>query len=85
MSKLKLKPKQLIALGFPQNPAISMTMTVMEKHYKHASYEDVEPILKSLVETPEKYYNDDILGGIAEKIKPQPEPGKEKPSNSAYG
>lgn len=79
MSKLKLKPKQLIALGFPQNPAISMTMTVMEKHYKHASYEDVEPILKSLVETPEKYYNDDILGGIAEKIKPQPEPGKEKP------
>ena len=79
MSKLKLKPKQLIELGFPQNPAISMTMSVMEKHYKHSTFDDVEPILKELVVMPEKFYDDEILGGIAEKIKAKPIPGKEKP------
>jgi tRNA-splicing ligase RtcB (3'-phosphate/5'-hydroxy nucleic acid ligase) len=78
MSKLKLKPKQLMELGFPQNPAISMTMSVMEKHFKHATYEEVEPLLKALVETPEKYYNDELFGKIAERIKPLPEVGREK-------
>ena len=73
MSKLKLKPKQLMELGFPQNPAISMTMSVMEKHFKHATYETVEPILKALVDTPEKYYNDELFSKIAERIKPMPE------------
>lgn len=79
MSKLKLKPKQLIELGFPQNPAISMTMNVMEKHFKHSTFEEILPILRGLVETPEKYYEDELLGAIAEKIKPRPEPGVEKP------
>ena len=77
--KLKLKPKQLVELGFPQNPAISMTMTVMEKHFKHSTFEEIEPILRGLLETPEKYYDDEIFGSIAEKIKPKPEIGKEKP------
>ena len=66
MSKLKLKPKQLIDLGFPQNPAISMTMSVMEKYFKHATYEEVEPILRGLVATPEKYYDDEMFGKIAD-------------------
>lgn len=79
MSKLKLKPKQLLALGFPQNPAISLTMSVMEKHFKHSTYEEVEPILRGLATTPEKYYDDELLGGIAEKIRAKPIPGKEKP------
>jgi tRNA-splicing ligase RtcB (3'-phosphate/5'-hydroxy nucleic acid ligase) len=79
MSKLKLKPKQLMELGFPQNPSISMTMSVLEKHYKHAKYEDVEPILKGLIKTPEKYYNDELFGKIAERIQPQPEIEPERP------
>ena len=72
MAKLKLKPKQLTHLGFPQNAAISMAISVFEKHWKHATFADVEPILKALVETPEQYYDDDILGKIAEKINPAP-------------
>jgi tRNA-splicing ligase RtcB (3'-phosphate/5'-hydroxy nucleic acid ligase) len=79
MSKLKLKPKQLIELGFPQNPAISMTMSIMEKHYKHSTYDEVLPILRGLVATPEQYYNHELFDKVAEKIKPKPDPEKERP------
>jgi tRNA-splicing ligase RtcB (3'-phosphate/5'-hydroxy nucleic acid ligase) len=79
MGKLKLKPKQLLDFGFPQNPAISMAMSVMEKHYKHQSFEEIEKILRGLATEPEKYYNDELLGKIAERIKPKPEPKKEHP------
>jgi tRNA-splicing ligase RtcB (3'-phosphate/5'-hydroxy nucleic acid ligase) len=69
MAKLKIKPKQLAELGFPQNPAISMTMSVLEKQYKHSSFEKVEPILRGLLASPEKYWDDAVWGKIAERIK----------------
>ena len=69
MSKLKIKPKQLLEFGFPQNSAISMTMAVLDKRYKHATMEEVEPILRGLVATPEDYWDDEIWGKIAERIK----------------
>lgn len=79
MGKLKIKPKQLVELGFPQNPAISMTMSVMEKHYKHHTFEQVVPILKELINNPSKFYTDTLFSQIAERIQPKPEPVKEKP------
>ena len=69
MAKLKIKPKQLLELGFPQNPAISMTMSVLEKQYKHAAFEEVEEILRGLVTNPEDYWDDEVWGKIAERIK----------------
>jgi tRNA-splicing ligase RtcB (3'-phosphate/5'-hydroxy nucleic acid ligase) len=79
MGKLKLKPKQLIELGFPQNPAISMTMSIVEKHFKHHTFENIEKILRGLAKEPEKYYNDELFGKVAERIKPKPEPKREQP------
>jgi tRNA-splicing ligase RtcB len=72
--KLKIKPKQLLELGFPQNPAISQTMSILEKEYKYANYDDVLPILRGLVETPEKYWDDVLWKKVAERIKPRIEP-----------
>lgn len=72
MANLKVKPKQLIELGFPQNPAISQTMSILEKYYKHTSFEQVLPILRGLVETPENYWEDERWGKVAERIKAQP-------------
>jgi tRNA-splicing ligase RtcB (3'-phosphate/5'-hydroxy nucleic acid ligase) len=79
MGKLKIKPKELTALGFPQTPAISMAISVLEKEFKHSTFQEVEPILRGLVATPENYWNDPIWGKIAERLKPQPEPVKEQP------
>jgi tRNA-splicing ligase RtcB len=36
MAKLKLSDKELRAIGYPEGPAISLAMNLMEKHYKHA-------------------------------------------------
>ena len=69
MATLKIKPKQLLSFGFPQNPAISMTMSVLEKQYKHSTFEEVEPILRGIIATPEAYWDDEIWGKIAERIK----------------
>ena len=79
MAKLKLKPKQLLGFGFPQNPAISMAMSVVEKHFKHSTEAEIEQILRGLASEPEKYYNDELLGKIAERIKPKPTLVKEQP------
>lgn len=79
MGKLKIKPKELTALGFPQNPAVSMAITLLEKEFKHSTFQEVEPILRGLAKTPEKYWNDATWGKIAERIKPRPEVEKEHP------
>jgi tRNA-splicing ligase RtcB (3'-phosphate/5'-hydroxy nucleic acid ligase) len=79
MSKLKIKPKELTALGFPQSPAISMAITLLEKEFKHSTFVEVEPILRGLAKAPEKYWNDATWGKIAERIKPRPEAVKEYP------
>ena len=69
MIKLKIKPKQLSELGFPQNPSISMTMNVLEKHYKYMSFENVVPILRGVLAEPEKFWDDAVWGKIAERLK----------------
>ncbi len=79
MGKLKIKPKELTALGFPQNPAISMAITLLEKEFKHSTFQEIEPILRGVAKTPEKYWNDVTWGKIAERIKPRPEIVKEHP------
>jgi tRNA-splicing ligase RtcB len=34
MAKLKLRGKDLRAIGYPEGPVISIAMNVMEKHFK---------------------------------------------------
>ena len=72
MAHLTVKPKQLVELGFPQNPAISQTMTILEKYYKHTSFEQVMPLLQKLLDKPEDYWDDERWGKVAERIKPRP-------------
>jgi tRNA-splicing ligase RtcB (3'-phosphate/5'-hydroxy nucleic acid ligase) len=70
MAKLKIQPKDLQALGYPRNAAISVAMSVMEQYYKHDTLATVLDILKNVLATPEKYWNDPVLSKIAVKIKP---------------
>jgi|GEM_PF-3539321 len=41
MGKLKLRGKDLRAIGFPEGPVISIAMNIMEKNYKFTEQEDV--------------------------------------------
>ncbi len=71
MNKLKISGKELRALGFPEGPVISVAMKVMEKHYKHQSKEEVFKILKGLLQAPDDYAADEVLGIIARQLVPK--------------
>ncbi|MBL7818876.1 MAG: RtcB family protein [Saprospiraceae bacterium] len=49
-----------------------MTMSVLEKQFKHSTFEEVIPILRGLLNEPEKYWDDALWGKIAERLKERP-------------
>jgi tRNA-splicing ligase RtcB len=72
MAKLKLRGKDLRAIGYPQSPVISIAMNVMEKNFKHHMLEQALDILKEVLASPADYAADDILGPIATQLLPKP-------------
>ena len=77
MTKLKLTGKQLRNIGYPEGPVISIAMNTMEKGFKHLSHEDALEILSSILQSPNQYAHDGVLGKIAEALLPKPKPAGE--------
>ena len=75
MAKLKLTGKQLRAIGYPEGPVISIAMNIMEQKFKHLSKEDALEILGSVLQSPNQYAHDGVLGKIAEALIPKPKIG----------
>lgn len=74
MSKLKLSGKELRAIGYPEGPVISIAMNIMERNFKHLSKTDALEILGSILQSPNQYAHDGMLGKIAEALLPKPKP-----------
>jgi tRNA-splicing ligase RtcB len=72
MAKLKLTGKDLRKLGYPEGPVISLAVNIMEKHFKHLMHEDALEILASVLQSPNQYAGERILGKIAEALLPKP-------------
>ncbi len=72
MAKLKLRGKDLRAIGYPEGPVISIAMNVMEKNYKFESEDVVMNLLKQILASPVEYANDAVLGLIAQQLMPKP-------------
>src|SRR6266496_1512366 len=73
MAKLSLTGKELRAIGYPEGPVVSIAMNVMEKNFKHHSKEKALDILKQVLQSPEDYASDEVLGLIARNLLPKPE------------
>ncbi|MBN9382960.1 MAG: RtcB family protein [Chitinophagaceae bacterium] len=73
MGKLKLRGKDLRAIGYPEGPVISIAMNIMEKNYKFTEQEDVMNLLKQILASPVEYANDAVLGLIAQQLIPKSE------------
>jgi len=78
MAKLKLTGKELRRVGYPEGPVISIAMRVMEKSFKHLSKEDALEILGSILQSPNQYKDDGVLGTIATALIPKPPAGGEE-------
>lgn len=73
MAKLKLRGKDLRAIGYPEGPVISIAMKIMEKNYKFDKEEEVMNLLKAILASPVEYTDDAILGLIAQQLMPKPQ------------
>lgn len=78
MAKLKLRGKDLVKIGYPEGRAIGMAINMMLKHYKRSSLEEVLKILKKVLDTPEYYLKDEVLGRIAEELIKKPDSEKQE-------
>lgn len=74
MAKLKLRGKDLRAIGYPEGPVISIAMNVMEKNFKHHTEEQALDILKEVLASPTDYKADEVLGLIARTLLPDTPP-----------
>lgn len=72
MAKLKLKGRDLRAIGFPESPVISITMNVMEKLYRQKEKQDALEVLKKVLAEPSAFLQDENLGKIAQSLIPKP-------------
>jgi tRNA-splicing ligase RtcB len=70
--KLKLTGKELRKIGYPEGPVISLAMNIMERSFKHLSKEDALEILSSILQSPNQYAHEGVLGKIAEALLPAP-------------
>jgi len=75
MAKLKLTGKQLRSIGYPEGPVISIAMNIMEKNFRHLPEEDALEILSSILQSPNQYAEDGVLGKIAEALLPKAKRG----------
>jgi tRNA-splicing ligase RtcB (3'-phosphate/5'-hydroxy nucleic acid ligase) len=70
MNKLKITAKELRSIGYPSSPVIPIAMEVIMKEYKHTSHNDALMLLAAVLENPEKFYANEHLVRIADKLKP---------------
>ncbi len=75
MAKLKITGKELRKIGYPEGPVISIAMNIMEKNFRHLSKTDALEILSSVLQSPNQYAEDGMLGKIAEALIPKPKQG----------
>lgn len=71
MNKLKITGKELRAIGYPEGPAISIAMDVIQKHFKYSAKNEAIALLKQILEAPKEYLNDKVLSTIAERLIPK--------------
>ena len=74
MAKLKLRSKDIRAIGYPEGPVISIAMNVMEKKFKFEKEDNVMNLLRSILASPIEYENDAVLGLIAQQLLPKTGP-----------
>ncbi len=73
MAKLNIKGKEVKKLGYPDSTAVSIALEVVRRHYKRSTKDEVLNILKNILNKPEDYTQDEVLGKIAKALMEEQE------------
>lgn len=69
---MEIRLKDLSRLGYKDNIARSLAITIISKYCKHESKEQIEFTLKNMLENPDTYKENEIWGKLAEHLSPTP-------------
>lgn len=68
MGNLKIKGKDLLKIGFPNNKSITVALEVIKKNYQDKNVAFVKSRLKEILTNPEEFSTHLTLGQIAEEL-----------------
>ncbi|MFC6268376.1 RtcB family protein [Frigoriflavimonas asaccharolytica] len=68
MGTLKLKGKDLLKLGFPNNQSINIALEVMKRNFATKNIHHVKTLLKNILHEPQNFADDLTFGQIAEAL-----------------
>jgi tRNA-splicing ligase RtcB len=72
MGKQKLNIKDLSIINFPSEVAKSLSLNIMNRHFKHLPNEEKLMLIQSVLEHPEAYLNNELLSLLAHKLYSAP-------------
>ncbi|GJM35420.1 MAG: RNA-splicing ligase RtcB [Saprospiraceae bacterium] len=78
MAKMRLRGKELLALGYPEGRVIGVAINLMLKHYKRSRKEEVLDLLQQVLETPHQFDHHEVLGIIVRELHPPIEESKQE-------
>ena len=73
----KIKGKDLMKIGFPEDRAIGLAVKVIEQHLAARPTHDVLAIMKKLLQYPESFLDDVIIAPVAQALLEKSVPAKE--------
>ena len=73
-----LKTKELSKIGYTNDKARSLVISIIPKHFKYHSKSEIIELLTNIKNKPEDYVSDEILGKIAETFMEKIEKCEEK-------
>lgn len=68
MENLKLKGKDILKLGYPNNQSVNVALEVMKRNFATKNIHHVKSILKDILLNPENFEKDLTFGQIAESL-----------------
>ena len=68
MGNLKLKGKDILKLGYPNNQSVNIALEVMKRNFATKNIHHVKSILKDILVNPENFEKDLTFGQIAEAL-----------------
>lgn len=68
MKKLRLSGKELKKIGYTDDMVMALAMNMMQKHCRRTPKPEILEMLRSVLEKPEDYLKDAVLGRIAEEL-----------------
>ncbi|MDO4229543.1 MAG: RtcB family protein [Capnocytophaga sp.] len=68
MGNLKLKGKDILKLGYPNNQAVNVALEVAKRHFDNKNTAFVKSLLKEILANPQAFEKDLAFGQIAEAL-----------------